>query len=218
MQVYAFHLANGDWVFYAPPPPMKPPLEETAPSDFKGVVLRRLRRTYAEAWTLMQESPKRIWVWTRAILRRLERLIHPYESLLRTLNEDADITIVHPENADPDEVRRHWEALLRRRLAVHRRGIILNVCLLPVTSAAMLLPGPNVFIAWNALRLYGHLTARRGARRALEASPSACAPDARLPNELPAAMGVTPHEIETLAQNLALDELPEHFRRLNASS
>lgn len=45
----------------------------------------------------------------------------------------------------------------------HKRWFAINLVLLPVTSLAGILPGPNVFFYWNAFRTLAHYQSWRGA-------------------------------------------------------
>lgn len=104
----------------------------------------------------------------RRVLQLLERFVHPDEALLRAIGVAESIEIVYPEGVSARFVERRWRRMLRGRRLKHSRGIVLNLCLLPVTAAATVIPGPNVFVAWNGFRLYSHVMARRGADRVLD--------------------------------------------------
>jgi hypothetical protein len=105
--------------------------------------------------------------WVRELLRRLEARADPGESLLRRVRAETEIVLLVPASLSAGLVRRRFLRFLRRRARAHARGIVFNVLLLPVTAAMALLPGPNVFFAWNAYRLIAHALAWQGARRVL---------------------------------------------------
>jgi hypothetical protein len=72
------------------------------------------------------------------------------------------LTIHHPSDLS-SSVSSSVLSFLSSRRAFHTRWTYINLALLPLTACAFILPGPNVFFAWNAFRLYGHDQARRGA-------------------------------------------------------
>lgn len=100
------------------------------------------------------------------LLTRLQRGRDPAEPLLLRLGllgagEDIEV--------EPPSATRVLRVLLRRALGRHGLGLLLNVLLLPLTVLLTLVPGPNVFLLWNAYRLVGHALALRGAQRGLRA-------------------------------------------------
>ena len=79
------------------------------------------------------------------------------------------IEVLYPSNVSPRFVRRRLRLLLLRKTVRHRRLAALNALLIPFTLAAGIIPGPNVFLFWNAYRLLSHVFAERGGRRVLAA-------------------------------------------------
>lgn len=77
----------------------------------------------------------------------------------------ARITFRHPSDLSSADARSSVLSFLAARSAYHARWQTINLVLLPLTSAAFIVPGPNVFLAWNAFRLYGHWTAGKAARQ-----------------------------------------------------
>lgn len=89
-------------------------------------------------------------------------------------------------------------SLLSARSSYHTRWLYINTALLPVTAAAAVLPGPNVFFAWNAFRLFGHYQARRGAEEM-----TACV-QARMPGQAHAQSAASSDPALSAAANLQL--------------
>lgn len=73
------------------------------------------------------------------------------------------VLLLHPKALSGDEARSLLLDLGRRRVQAHRSWLAVCIGMLPISLAAGLLPGPNVFLAWNAYRLYSHYTAYKGA-------------------------------------------------------
>ncbi len=126
---------------------------------------RRLLAEYHHARRAIETTERMRWI--REGFRRLETRIDPSESLLRQMRRATEVVLLYPEPLSAALVRRRFLRFLRRRSRAHARGIALNALLLPVTAAMAILPGPNVFFAWNAYRLIAHALARQGARRVL---------------------------------------------------
>jgi len=83
------------------------------------------------------------------------------------------IQLHYPSSSFPSSSHLHSYLLsyLSIRHSFHVRSLRFNVLLLPLTALAFILPGPNVFLAWNAYRCWAHYQAREGAamlKRAVE--------------------------------------------------
>ncbi len=126
---------------------------------------QRLLAEYHHARRAIEATERMRWI--REGLRRLEARVDPSESLLRRMRTATEVVLVYPESLSAALVRRRFLRFLRRRSRAHARGMALNALLLPVTAAMAVLPGPNVFFAWNAYRFIAHALARQGARRVL---------------------------------------------------
>lgn len=213
MKIYAFRLNDDRWVFYAPSQPAEA-ASEPAPHTRWGRFLKRVQKLQAESVEVMRTSRTRFWVWTRKMMAKLERLVHPCEPMARALAKVEEIELVHDGIHPNEEVVARWCAWLSERTTSHRRGMILNTCLLPLTSAAMVIPGPNVFFAWNALRLYGHWSAWRGLVRAAAIGRPLVTTDERLSVAEPPTIEC----IRRMADRAGLPGLPEYFSRLKALS
>ncbi len=212
VRVYALRCPVRGWVFYAPPEAF--PAEDSPPPE--GLTQRLVRRAYRlreEASHLLHAPPNRFWRGIRRVWLWLEQWTHPAEGLLRALAHADTVEIIHDGELDDDTVRAHWMNWLDARLAVHQRGVWVNTALLPLTLLLGLLPGPNIFVAWNAIRLYVHWQARRGGRRARDTAYTTVRCDSRL--HLPSAGSqITCQErIAELGQQLHLPELPDFYAR-----
>jgi hypothetical protein len=89
--------------------------------------------------------------------------VHSTDSSLAASSPRARVAFRHPAGVTSAEAASSARAFLAERITYHTRWQTVTILLLPVTSAAFIIPGPNIFLAWNAFRLYGHYTARRGA-------------------------------------------------------
>ncbi|KAJ3020235.1 hypothetical protein HKX48_001123 [Thoreauomyces humboldtii] len=69
----------------------------------------------------------------------------------------------HPTSIASLEARSHLTALILRRKAYHHGRLKFCFAALPFSSLFMILPGPNVPLAWNLFRLYSHWRALQGA-------------------------------------------------------
>lgn len=97
---------------------------------------------------------------------RLQRLISPDESLLRELRRSGHLVIDHPARLSAGAVREDWTTYLASRQVKHRKWLIVDAILAPLSIVLGPLPGPNVVCYWLFYRSVTHFMAHRGAARA----------------------------------------------------
>jgi hypothetical protein len=115
------------------------------------------------------------------VIKKLEGYIHPTESILHTVLKSSTMQILmldthklnnsnqHTHSSSSSDhrritkSRRLMKVLMKQRINYHFRWSIANAVLLPFSALATILPGPNIFLAWNLYRLYCHIQAYRGA-------------------------------------------------------
>jgi Ser-tRNA(Ala) deacylase AlaX len=78
------------------------------------------------------------------------------------------LTFLHPSSVPAASVRSYLRRFSAERMQFHTRRALLYAVLLPVTTLATVLPGPNVFFAAAAYRLLGHYQARQGAEEIIK--------------------------------------------------
>ncbi|EGG25334.1 hypothetical protein DFA_03583 [Cavenderia fasciculata] len=70
--------------------------------------------------------------------------------------------ILYPSNLGERRAFKYTGVVVRQRASYHKFWSIVHTLMIPFTVAATILPGPNVFLAYNIYRLYSHLTAIKG--------------------------------------------------------
>eukprot|EP01132_Coremiostelium_polycephalum_P005740 gene5740-7139_t len=120
------------------------------------------------------ESGKGVKGKLKSILKYLEDRIHPEETILQQFTKINDnnlvlscgkstaLTVYYPASIGQRRAHRYSRVVVRQRIQHHKLWIGINMLLIPVTFAATILPGPNVFLAYNLYRLYGHYQALKG--------------------------------------------------------
>jgi hypothetical protein len=217
MRIYCIHVYRRRWEFY----PNEPPFEEPDPieSEEKPTgFIHWLQTKVAQLWQSIDEANSGVRGWVRSAIQLLNRRVDPTEPMLRRMRTAERIEIVHPCHVSPRFVRRRLRLLLLRKAARHRRLTIVNAVLMPLTAAAVVLPGPNVFFFWNAYRFLSHLFAARGARRVLGdevtlvLTPSTEL-DARASHERKASAPLDVTGASQIAEQFRLPGLVEYLRR-----
>lgn len=80
---------------------------------------------------------------------------------------DHVILLYHPSSLS-SPISSYLQPYLSSRLSHHTLWSYLCIVLLPLSACAAILPGPNIFFAWNAYRLYGHYKAKKGVEQMIQ--------------------------------------------------
>ncbi|KAI8916649.1 mitochondrial K+-H+ exchange-related-domain-containing protein [Powellomyces hirtus] len=72
------------------------------------------------------------------------------------------LPIHHASSTSSAHVSEYLHNMLSKRKHYHQRHLTLSLCFVPFSCLFMVLPGPNVPLAWNLFRLYSHWRALQG--------------------------------------------------------
>ena len=202
MRVYFIHVYRRHWEFY-PDEQAEDTLVEADGEATQSGWMAWLRRKVSKTWAAV-ERPRADGTKSRVrrVLDTLNARVDPTEPMLRRFRKAPEVVVTYPSGISPQYARRRLRLLLLNKTASHRRWMFINGAMLPLTAAMTLVPGPNVFFAWNGYRLLAHLFALRGGQRVLSAQvPVTFMPSDEL-NEL-----LAPEErlIKPLEQDVAHD-------------
>lgn len=118
---------------------------------------------------LSGQAGGRVGYGVRRAAALVQSRLCPEEDLLCALGRAEGGVAVHaPPSLGDCEARAQVQQLAAARLARHRVRLYAAVALAPLTAALTVLPGPNVFLAYNLFRVYRNAAALRGARRLAE--------------------------------------------------
>ena len=165
MRIYFIHVYRRHWEFY--PEEQQEEAFELPPEDADRSFLSWLREKAARAWRSVEGAETGVRKWVRGVIDTLNSRVDPTEPMLRRILSARTIEITYPSGISHHYVRRRLRLLLLNKTATHRRWIYINSAILPLTMALTVIPGPNVFLAWNGYRLFSHIRAWRGGQRAL---------------------------------------------------
>lgn len=143
------------------------PLEKLQPADIepKHRFLRKLESVYEDSMRALENANRGLLLYLKKLIRYLESQISPDESLMKQLRKADLVEISYPPHAQEKWVRRRFRRFIDKQTRHHRRWLVINFLILPLTGAMVIIPGPNVFFGWNAFRLISHYLAREGGKR-----------------------------------------------------
>jgi hypothetical protein len=147
-------------------------------SPFMKAVYKRVKATRGMLegeWREWQGAdPGTLKGKTHAYFLKGKSLLDPHELLMVNLSDgyrknkpQTLLEIVHPSAMTADEARQEVDSMLTTVLSGNSMYIGGYALLLPVTSLAAVLPGPNIFVLANALRLYSLYLTRNTATELL---------------------------------------------------
>jgi len=110
-------------------------------------------------------SPGRWSRWSGQVRGWLERRAHPDEALLVRLASATTLAVRHPPGWTFEEAADVWSSFAARARRRHRRGLLLNLLVSPLTVLLAPLPGPNFVGYWFVYRAWRHGRILFGLRR-----------------------------------------------------
>ncbi|KAL6137333.1 hypothetical protein ACLB2K_062625 [Fragaria x ananassa] len=132
------------------------------------------------AWISLEKAPE--GTFKRKIhgvgLKLLSR-VKPSEIFLKSItNVVSHVEVTYPSSLNARLVRRRLRHIAMRGSIIHKKYLYGSVTLLPLTSAFMVLPLPNIPFFWCLFRTYSHWRALQGSEKLLQlVSDSAETPD-----------------------------------------
>ncbi|KAL6576917.1 hypothetical protein OROMI_011193 [Orobanche minor] len=111
-----------------------------------------------KAWIGLEKAPegsfkRKIHVVGLKLLARVK----PSEIFLKSIsNEVSHVEVTYPASLNARLVRRRLRHIATRGSIIHKKYVYVSVTLLPLTSAFMVLPLPNIPFFWCLFRTYSH--------------------------------------------------------------
>jgi hypothetical protein len=217
MRIYFIHVYRRHWEFY-PDEHAEETFDVEAEEPQQRSLVRWVRRSVSSAWRSVEEAESGVRLRIRKVIESLNSRVDPTEPMLRRIHGARAVEITYPSGISHHYVRRRLRLLLLNKTAMHRRWVYINTAMLPLTMALTVIPGPNVFLAWNGYRLFSHIRAMRGGQRALEGqvevtfAPSDELNDLLVPEER-LIKPLDPEIAATIGHRFALPGLVEYLRR-----
>lgn len=165
MRIYFIHVYRRHWEFY-PDEHFDDAFGDESEGEQKSFI-QWVKRTSISAWRSVETAESGVRGYMRRSLDTLNSRVDPNEPMLRRLFSAKTVEVMYPSGISQHYVRRRLRLLLLNKTTRHNRWMYINGALLPLTMAMTVIPGPNVFVAWNGYRLLSHLRAYRGGQRLL---------------------------------------------------
>lgn len=102
------------------------------------------------------------------------------EAILTNAAKSARITLHYPEHLSAGEANGIFDDLLAAQIKKHKRWLIVNGALLPLSVLFSIVPGPNLLLAYLAWRTLAHYRGKKGGEKALSELEIVLAPQNQL--------------------------------------
>lgn len=91
------------------------------------------------------------------------------EAILREAAKDSEIRIYYPSHLSGEKANEIFDELIAAQIKKHKRWMIVNGALLPISALFSIIPGPNLLLAYLAWRTLSHYKSKKGGEKALSA-------------------------------------------------
>ncbi|KAG5397051.1 hypothetical protein IGI04_018865 [Brassica rapa subsp. trilocularis] len=127
-----------------------------------------------KAWTGLEKAPEgSMKNKIHGLGLKLLARVKPSEIFLKSISKEVtSIQVSYPPSLDPRLVRRRLRHIAMSGTILHKKYLIGSVTLLPLTSAFMVLPLPNIPFFWVLFRTYSHWRALQGSEQLLKLLPN----------------------------------------------
>ncbi|CAH8337203.1 unnamed protein product [Eruca vesicaria subsp. sativa] len=127
-----------------------------------------------KAWTGLEKAPEgSVKNKIHGLGLKLLARVKPSEIFLKSISKEVtSIQVSYPLSLDPRLVRRRLRHIAVSGTILHKKYLIGSVTLLPLTSAFMVLPLPNIPFFWVLFRTYSHWRALQGSEQLLKLLPN----------------------------------------------
>lgn len=132
-----------------------------------------------KAWVGLEKAPdgsikNKIHGFGLKLLARVK----PSEIFLKSISKEVtSVQVTYPPSLDPRLVRRRLRHIAMSGTILHKKYLVGSVTLLPLTSAFMVLPLPNIPFFWVLFRTYSHWRALQGSEKLLKLISNEANPD-----------------------------------------
>lgn len=89
------------------------------------------------------------------------------EKLLKEMTALSQIAVYYPANLSEENARDIYHNVIQSQVKKHKRWLIVDGALLPVSVIFSLVPGPNLLLAYLAWRTLAHYKTKKGGEKAV---------------------------------------------------
>lgn len=113
-----------------------------------------------------QPKTRRFWNLVKSGYRAAAAKRDRNEKLLKEMTALSQITVYYPANLSEANAREIYDSLIQSQIKKHKRWLIVDGALLPISVVFTLIPGPNLLLAYLAWRTLAHYKSKKSGEKA----------------------------------------------------
>lgn len=113
-----------------------------------------------------KESKRKFWKLIKSGYKTATAKRNRSEMLLKEMTSLTQMTVYYPTNLSEEEAQDIYQKIINAQVKKHKRWLIVDGTLLPISAILTLVPGPNVFMAYLAWRTLAHYKTKKGGEKA----------------------------------------------------
>ena len=129
------------------------------------------------------EPPKKrskFWIFLKSSYKVFTEKGRRSEAILKKAAKDTRIEIHYPAQLSEEEANEIFDRLIAAQVKKHKRWLIVNGALLPISVLFSIVPGPNLLLAYLSWRTLAHYQSKKGGEKAISELRISLAPENQL--------------------------------------
>lgn len=112
------------------------------------------------------EKRHKFWIFLKSTYKVFTEKGRRSEAILKKAAKDTYIEIHYPSHLSEEEANEIFDRLIAAQVKKHKRWLIVNGALLPVSVLFSIVPGPNLLLAYLSWRTLAHYQSKKGGEKA----------------------------------------------------
>jgi len=127
-----------------------------------------------------QKKRSKFWIFLKSTYKVFTEKGRRSEAILKKAAKDTHIEIHYPSNLSEKKANEIFDRLIAAQVKKHKRWLIVNGVLLPVSVLFSIVPGPNLLLAYLSWRTLAHYQSKKGGEKAISELSISLTPENQL--------------------------------------
>jgi hypothetical protein len=130
-------------------------------------------KDFQKAEEKMPEEPRsaekrnKFWIFLKSTYKVFTEKGRRSEAILKKAAKDTRINLYYPSHFTEEKASETFDQLIAAQIKKHKRWLIVNGALLPISVLFSIVPGPNLLLAYLSWRTLTHYQSKRGGEKAM---------------------------------------------------
>jgi hypothetical protein len=113
------------------------------------------------------EKRNKFWLFLKSTYKVFTEKGRRSEAILKKAAKDSRVKIYYPSHLAEEEANEIFDQLIAAQIKKHKRWLIVNGALLPISVLFSIVPGPNLLLAYLSWRSLAHYQSKKGGEKAI---------------------------------------------------